>query len=54
MMNSYDYVEARVADHRSHAEERRRTAVARRQPTQRLGNYLRQRAVKPTGLDTER
>lgn len=54
MMNSYDYVEARVADNRSIAEQRRRTSAARRQPAQRFGNYLRQRAVKPAGLDADR
>ena len=50
MMHSYDYVEARIADHRSVAQERRRAGQggARRQPVQRIGNYLRQRAVKPT------
>lgn len=51
MMNSYDYVEARVADQRSHAERRRRAAsvTPRRAPVQRLGEMLRQRAVKGPG-----
>ena len=48
MMNSYEYVEARVADHRSHAERGRRGTPVRerRAPSQRLGEMLRHRAVK--------
>lgn len=53
MMNSYEYVEARVADHRSHAERARRGAPVRerRAPAQRLGEMLRHRAVKPNDIN---
>ena len=51
MMNSYEYVGARVADHRSMAERRRRSATirSRRGSTQRLGSLVRGRVGKADG-----
>ncbi len=54
MMNSYDYVEGRVADQRSVVERHRRAASvdARPMSMQQLGEMLRQRTKKsPKHLD---
>lgn len=55
MMNSYEYVDARVADHRSVAERRRRVAAvrSRRGSTQRLGEFVRARAQRHEGMNTQ-
>ena len=45
MRNSYDYIEGRLAEQRSHAEQRRRVAAARarRGSTERFSDLLRRR-----------
>ena len=55
MMNSNEYVDARVADMRSMAERTRRTAPvrSRRTPAQRLGEFVRSRTGKTHGIDTQ-
>ena len=51
MRNSYDYIEGRLAEQRSHAELRRRVSAARsrRGSTERLSDLLRRRPSRNGG-----